>query len=167
VREVTIADHAAVHAVVRAAFGRPDEADLVAALRADPAYRPALELVAEDRDAIVGHVMLTAATIDGGGGEALALAPLAVVPARQGRGIGAALVRTVLARAAEPAHRPDSDMVVVVGDPRYYARFGFRPGVQLGLAPPVPEWGPAFQALALPLPGPPRVVRYAPPFDAC
>jgi predicted N-acetyltransferase YhbS len=62
----------------------PDEADLVIALRADPAYRPALELVAEDRDAIVGHVILTAATVDDGG-EALALARRASCATRRPR----------------------------------------------------------------------------------
>jgi putative acetyltransferase len=164
VREVTVADHAAAHAVVRAAFGRDTEADLVTALRADPAHRPALELVAVDGDEIVGHVMLTAATIDGAG-EALALAPLAVVPSRQGRGLGAALVREVLARAAAPANRPPTEIVVVLGDPRYYGRFGFRPAAELGLAAPVPSWGSAFQARMLPLAEPFRTVRYAPPFD--
>jgi putative acetyltransferase len=136
-------DEDAVRAVVTAAFdGRTSEAALVDALRAGG--RVALALVAEDDGAVVAHVLFSLAAV--GAERVLALAPLAVAPAQQRQGIGSALVREGLARAGgrkEP-------LVVVLGDPVYYARFGFRPAGELGVDPPFERWRPAFQAVGLP-----------------
>jgi putative acetyltransferase len=133
-------DAAAVADVVTAAFGRPDEARLVEALR--PAA--ALSLVAQDeRGGVVGHVMLSHVGL--GPGSAVALAPLAVAPEQQRRGIGAALVRAALAEAEARGEA----LVLVLGDPGYYGRFGFRPATALGIESPFAGAGDAFQALPL------------------
>lgn len=139
-------DQAAIRAVVAAAFGRSDEADLVDALRASVAWLPGLSLVAAEDEAVVGHVLFTRATI-GGAHPALALAPLAVEPSCQGRGIGGALVRGGLAAARSLGER----IVVVLGHPSYYPRFGFEPAVPRGLTSVFARGAHAdsFMALAL------------------
>jgi len=120
IRRRTPADDAAIVRTVDAAFGGPAESTLVRTLR-DPGLA-AIELVAAE-DAVVGHalfsvleVMVAARRV-----KALALAPVAVQPDRQRRGIGSALIRDGLGLA-----RADGwDAVIVLGDPAYYARFGF------------------------------------------
>ena len=95
IRDETADDRPAIHALVTEAFGRRDEADLVDALR--DAGDIALSLVAEDGDKVVGHVVLSRLiSLE----RALALAPVAVLPSKQRRGIGAALIRSAIARAA-------------------------------------------------------------------
>ena len=122
IRRETSDDHARVHAVQEAAFGRRGEADLVAALRAS--VQPQLSLVAELGSELVGHVFFSPVTIgarESGAPAAAALAPIGVLPAHQGRGVGSALVRQGLADCAEIGFVA----VFLVGNPAYYARFGF------------------------------------------
>lgn len=114
-RPETPADAPAIAALLEAAFDGPTESTLVNFLRADGDLT--LSLVAEDAGEIVGHLALSPVAAPF---PALALAPVAVTPARQGRGIGAALI------ARAQALTPDHTMIVL-GDPAYYARFGFRP----------------------------------------
>ena len=164
IRPERASDHAAVHTVVSAAFGQPAEADLVAALRAVPRV---ISLVALDGEALVGHIMFSPLTVEGAGLElmALGLAPLAVAPARQRQGIGSALTFAGL----DACRKAGADLVVVLGHPDYYPRFGFAPAHTLGLrceydAPPE-----AFMAQRLrpdaPL-GAGGLVRYHPAFAA-
>lgn len=120
VRAERPSDERAVDGVVRAAFGRPDEAALVAALRRDA--RPFVSLVADREGSLIGHVACSPVTLDGRP-LGMGLAPVAVHPAHQRRGVGAALVRTALAACRDLGQR----VVVVLGEPAYYARFGFRP----------------------------------------
>ncbi len=130
------ADRPAVRDLLVAAFGQPDEAELVERLRA--AAQPWLALVAVGDGGILGQVMFTPVTLQGQPALPLmALAPLAVLPARQGQGIGTALVRAGLAAcAAAGAHG-----VIVLGEPHYYSRFGFRPAASFGIGwrPGLPE----------------------------
>ena len=116
------ADNRAVAAVVRAAFGRPDEARLVGLLR-DGQYAR-VSLVAEEDRAIVGHVMFSELAIvtEPETIWAVSLAPLAVVPRYQGRGIGSALVKEGLRICRDRGH----EIVIVLGAPAFYGRFGFR-----------------------------------------
>ncbi|AOS62655.1 putative acetyltransferase [Actinoalloteichus hymeniacidonis] len=144
-----------------AAFETEEEADLVDALRADPAWRPGLSLVAvDDGDRIIGHVLLTRCHIDGE--PALALAPVAVLPEQQGRGVGASMIRAALAAARAQGE----GTVIVLGHPEYYPRFGFVPASRFGIRPPQ-DW-PDEAFLALPLvenDSPPAgTVRYPAPF---
>jgi putative acetyltransferase len=117
VRPETPADHAAIHALNAAAFAQPDEADLVDRLRAEGAVL--LSLVADHHAAIVGHVLFTRMHV--ADTPAVALAPVAVDPAHQRQGIGAALIRRGLDLLRDAGER----LVIVVGHPAYYPRFGF------------------------------------------
>lgn len=137
VREALPEDAAAVLDVHRAAFGGEEEAGLVEALLGDPTAQPVVSLLAEDGGRVVGHVLLTTATLEGpesGSLRVMLLAPLAVAPDRQGRGVGGALVRASLERA----RCAGAGLVFVLGHPGYYGRFGFAPAGWEGLEAPYP-----------------------------
>lgn len=129
IRPATAADAAAVTSLVAGAFGQEAEARLVERLRAGG--RLACELVAEEEGAIVGHVAFSPVRIgeDEGSGRWWGLAPLAVAPTWQRRGIGSMLVR----RGLDAAAGAGVTLIVVLGSPAYYGRFGFRPAGELGL----------------------------------
>ncbi|MEV4613677.1 N-acetyltransferase [Kitasatospora sp. NPDC049258] len=138
------ADAPATRRVHMAAFPGPEEADLVDALRRDEAWVPALSVVAVDeRDLIIGHVLMTRLQV--GEGRALSLAPVAVAPEWQRKGVGDALVRAALA-AAEAA---GEQLVVVLGDPDYYGRFGFEPASRHRVSGPFEAPDAYFQVLPL------------------
>ncbi len=119
VRPATTADQAAIHAVVETAFGQPDEAALVDALRADG--DALLELVAEDESgAVIGHLLYSPLATDTGATFA-ALAPLAVAPGEQRAGLGTMLMEVGHALLAAQG----VDAVIVLGHPDYYPRVGF------------------------------------------
>ncbi len=142
-------DHPAVRDVHHHAFGAghgPVVAALVDALRRDdPA---ALSLVAEQDRTVTGHVMVSRSLLDAPRRlvPVQVLSPLGVLPERQRRGIGAALVRHTLKLLDERG----GPLVFLEGDPGYYARLGFRPGAGLGFRRPslrIPDAG--FQVVAL------------------
>jgi putative acetyltransferase len=155
IREEAPADIAGIRAVVEAAFSRPDEADLVARLRAEGGS--ITSLVAADEDSIVGHVMLSKMAAPF---RALGLAPVSVAPHRQRTGIGSALIRSGLEKAAAGGW----ESVFVLGEPAYYARFGFSAALASGFASPYV--GPYLVALALngPLPAIAGKIEYAAAF---
>ena len=159
-RAAVATDAPAIAALLRAAFRGEAEAMLVARLRAESAV--AIELVAEVPDgAILGHILFSPLRV--GGVPALALAPLSVAPEAQRQGIGAALAREGLAQAAL---RPEG-WCLVLGEPGYYARFGFSPDAAATVTG-VPWSGhPAFQALRLRADAAPLAgeVRYADAFN--
>lgn len=163
IRRETEADIEAIHAVTEAAFAaRPGgEAWLVGELRRDVGWIPALSLVAEVDGAVVGHVVCTRGTV--AGAPALGLGPLSVLPARQRGGVGKALMHTVLG-AADALDEP---VVVLLGDPEYYSRFGFRLAAEYSITPPVADWAPYFQVRTLSAytPALSGAFRYAEPFD--
>ena len=150
-------DVAAIDAVVAAAFGQRDEADLVLALRADPAWLPSLSLVAVIDGQLIGHVAFTRCLV--GTQPALALAPLAVAPEHQREGVGGELVMSGLLAARSTGER----LVVVLGDPSYYGRFGFEAARQRDVTGPFGDID-EFQALRLRRPAPTGPIEYAPPF---
>lgn len=138
IRAETPRDHKAVSRVVTQAFGRPQEARLVDELRAGGAL--VVSLVAEQNGEIRGHVALSRLVAPA---NALALAPVAVLPSFQKRGIGSALIRDALGRAQSLG----AGMVFVLGEPDFYDRFGFT-GTEA--APFTCDFaGPYFQALRL------------------
>ncbi len=160
VRREEAGDRAAVERVHRAAFGRAAEAELDRRLHDGPWWLPALSLVATDASgAVVGHVIATRAWV--AGAAALGVGPLGVLPDRQRAGVGSALVHALLG-AAQALEEP---LVALLGDPGYYARFGFGPAARLGVIAPDPAWGAAFQALRLADGAPRGRFRYAEPFD--
>lgn len=133
-RRTTQDDLPAILQVQRQAFGQDEEARLTRAILADPTAEPTLSLLAEDDGKVLGHVLFSRAHITGSDCRGAILAPLAVVPAAQGRGIGSKLVRAGLDRL----RRDGVALVFVLGDPGYYARFGFTPARRRGLAAPYP-----------------------------
>jgi putative acetyltransferase len=158
-------DEAAVAAVTTAAFraedgAEPVETRLLGELRASAAWIPALSLVAEHDGAVAGHVVCTRGDVDGA--AALGLGPISVSPRLQRAGIGSALMHAVLA-AAEARDEP---LVCLLGDPGYYARFGFVAASELGIAAPDPAWGAYFQARALATAPRRGIFAYAAPFAA-
>jgi len=163
IRTESTNDHELIRNVHRQAFGREEEGRLVDSLRDGGFAR--LSLVAEQDGLVVGHVLFSelAIVMDRGSVPALALAPLAVVPERQRRGLGSMLVREGLRLCGNSGHR----IVIVLGHPEYYPRFGF----SAKLAEPLrsPYAGPSFMAFELQtgaLDGVNGEVRYPPPFAA-
>jgi putative acetyltransferase len=144
IRPATAEDHAAIRAVVTAAFtaefGKADEADLVDALRADG--DALLELVAEEDGVVVGHILFSPLATDTGARFA-ALAPVSVQPGRQKDGLGTWLMETAhaLLRAS------GIEAVIVLGHPAYYPRVGY--SAEAAKAVKAPFAGPHFMALAL------------------
>jgi putative acetyltransferase len=158
-------DAAAIHQVVTLAFGQPAEADLVDALRGTDAWIPELSLVAEENGRVVGHVLFTRMAVRDGERRhaALALAPVAVHPAQQNGGIGSQLIRHGIERARALGHR----VVIVLGHPTYYPRFGFEPAGARGIRYVEAGHEAAFMAMELAaggLDGVSGVSEYAPPF---
>lgn len=155
-------DAAAIHDLVHRAFApmpfsHGDEADLVDALRADGTL--ALALVAADPAGnLLGHIGFSPVTVDGAACGWLQMAPVAVCPAHQRRGIGSALIRSGL----DALRQAGAGGVAVVGNPAYYERFGF--AVSPGLVPHSAADRPYFRALALAGAVPQGTLRYAPAF---
>lgn len=137
VREERPEDFEAVRRVNELAFGRPEEAALVDALRA--VADPHISLVAEVEGQVVGHIFFSPVMIESEGAahEAIALAPMAVLPEFQSRGVGSRLVPEGLDECLRRGH----EVVFVLGHPEYYPRFGFEPTKPRGVTCeyPVPE----------------------------
>jgi putative acetyltransferase len=151
----------AIRAVHRRAFDRDDEASLVDALRAQGYSR--VSLAADLAGRIVGHILFSDLPIVTSRGTipSLSLALLAVIPEHQRMGIGSALVREGLRACTEQGHR----IVIVLGHPGFYPRFGFSARLAEWLEAPFS--GEAFMALELvpgALVGVAGEVRYPPPF---
>jgi putative acetyltransferase len=122
IRTERAGDAPGIRAVNLAAFETPAEADLVEALRTHA--EPLVSLVAETQSAIVGHILFSPVTLSADPAlRLMGLAPMAVEPSWQRRGIGAALIL----EGIEQCRRLAVDAIVVLGHPGYYPRFGFVP----------------------------------------
>ena len=157
IREEQPADIPDIRRVVVAAFPKPLEAKAVDRLRDDG--DSVISLVAVETDEIVGHVILSRMSAPF---KALALGPVAVVPCRQGSGIGSQLINEGLTRATND----DWQAVFVLGRPAYYRRFGFDLAQASGFTSPYA--GPHLMALPLtgPLPVREGKIDYAPALAA-
>ena len=143
-REEQLADLDAIRAVNRAAFETDAESRLVDLLRADGSMITSLVAVVDEH--VVGHIAFSKLIIRADNDEvieAVALAPMAVAPEHQRSGIGTQLVRDGLDQCRARGHR----IVIVVGHPSYYPRFGFSAEVAKNLRSPYQ--GEAFMALEL------------------
>src|SRR5208282_459385 len=117
------ADIPAIYEVNLQAFGQDGEARLVRALRHDGDYIHGLSLVAVHEDKIIGHILFVPVSIESDEAHvpAIALAPLSVCSAYQCQGVGSSLIKEGLRACRQLGHR----IVIVVGHPSYYPRFGF------------------------------------------
>lgn len=138
VRPEQAGDIEAIDDVLIRAFGREDEARLVAQLRGDG--DATISLVAIAGDAVIGHVLLSPMAAPF---RALGLAPVSVAPEHQRQGVGAALVNAAIAQARQGG----CSAIFVLGDPVYYGRFGFRADLAAGFSSPYA--GPHFMVLPL------------------
>jgi putative acetyltransferase len=150
IRRETPADQAAIHTVHSEAFRRepgvtPVEAPLVDELRADGDLVDALSLVAVRDGEIAGHVCCSRARVGDDTTSAVGLGPLGVLPAHQAARVGSALVHAVLGAADALGY----GLVVLLGSPDYYARFGFVTASTLLITAPDPVWSKHFQARTL------------------
>ena len=163
IREETPADYDAIREVNRLALWGDAEGQLIDRLRAEGLM--IASLVAEVDGRVVGHILFSEVAIEtpGGAVRAAALAPMAVRPEWQRRGIGSALVRRGLEVCRERGHA----IVLVVGHPDYYPRFGFSAELARRLSSPFS--GDAFMALELrpgALEGVTGTVQYPEAFNA-
>lgn len=176
IRPEAAEDAAAVRLVNEQAFARPNEADLVAALRANAS--PIISLVAELDGLVVGHILFSPVLVEtrpgaspsegappSGPFTALGLGPMAVLPAYQQQGIGSALARAGLAACRDLGQ----EIVVVLGHPDFYPRFGFAPARARGLYSEYDVPDDVFMVVELregALAGRSGLVRYRPEFSA-
>jgi putative acetyltransferase len=117
-------DKDAIYAVNEAAFGRPDEAILVDKLRDSGGHLVSL-VAMSDENQVLGHVLFTPVAVEGSEEifECAALGPVAVLPAFQRQGIGAALIEAGMTACLGLGY----NVIFVLGEPAYYTRFGFEP----------------------------------------
>jgi len=141
IREAVKADLKELLNVEEQAFGQdegPEIVKLINGLLSDPTARPLLSLIALRDEKIIGHVLFTSAQLDTDSElDIQLLAPLAVLPEEQNRGIGSRLVE----KGLQILTRKGVKLVFVLGHPNYYPRFGFKQAGKLGLEAPylIPE----------------------------
>ncbi len=134
IRQTTQADLCDILSVERAAFNRDSEVNLTRALLTDPSAEPRLSLIAFVDDQPVGHILYTKGTLTNHPDISLSfLAPLAVIPKFQRQGIGSALIKKSFKLL-----KTKVDLIVLLGHPTYYPKFGFRPAYKLGFEPTYP-----------------------------
>ena len=162
IRPERASDIAAIHEVNQAAFETNTEADLVDALRREAS--PIVSLVAEEAGGIAGYILFSPATLAADPAvRVMGLAPMAVLPARQRKGIGSALVLAGL----EECRKLAAAAVIVLGHAGYYPRFGFVPASRFGLRSEYDVPDDVFMAMELEagaLQGKGGTVRYHPAF---
>ncbi|MBS4216785.1 N-acetyltransferase [Bacillus sp. FJAT-49711] len=132
IRTETINDYKAVYDLNYEAFGsRDDEAKLVEKIRESSRFIPELSIVAEINGEMVGHILLSKANVvkDEEFFEVIVLAPVAVKPSFQKKGVGSGLIREGLKRVKELNY----GLVLLIGHPSYYPKFGFKPARPFGL----------------------------------
>ncbi|MCK4911746.1 MAG: N-acetyltransferase [Thermodesulfovibrionales bacterium] len=140
-------DHVEVGKLLGSAFEQDLEARLVDSLRKNPDFVPELSFIAECDEQIVGYILFFPIKIISKQDRhaSLALAPMAVAPKYQRKGVGKAMVEHGLTKAGHSGF----DSVIVLGHAEYYPRFGFRPASLYGINAPFEVPDEAFMALEL------------------
>lgn len=148
-RKENSSDYLNVFALNKKAFNRDDEAKLVEALRKNAeVFLPNLSIVAALKSKVLGHILFSRIKIVSDRKkvyEALSLAPMAVLPAYQKRGIGSRLIEIDLVQAIEEGFKS----VIVLGHTDYYPKFGFKPAINWGIKAPFNVPTNAFMAIEL------------------
>lgn len=147
IRTETPRDFPKVYEVNSTAFGRSEEAQLVDRLRSGDTFLDELSLVACIDNKIVGHILFTKIEIVNNDrkNNSIALAPIAVLPRYQKKGIGSQLVKEGLKKAKDLGHKS----VVVLGHERFYPKFGFSPAHKWNIKAPFNVPIASFMALEL------------------
>ncbi|CEJ73796.1 GNAT family acetyltransferase [[Clostridium] sordellii] len=152
IRKENIKDKNIIYSLIKEAFKNEihsdgDEPDLVNRLRNSKNYIPELSLVATFDESIIGYIMFTKILIENEDkeSEALALAPLAVLPGYQGKGIGSKLINKGLEIAKNLGYKS----VIVLGSETYYPKFGFKEALCFGIKAPFEVPSPNFMSIEL------------------
>lgn len=150
IRKESVQDYAIVEKTVKSAFEKAEHTDgkehiLVKNLRNSKAFIPELSLVAEEAGKVVGHILFTKILIEGANSnkEGLALAPIAIRPSHQGQGIGGKLIEKGHMIAKELGFQ----LIVLLGHPSYYPRFGYKPASTFNIKAPFDVPNDAFMAI--------------------
>lgn len=146
VRPENPSDYPMITQINEQAFGRPNEARLIELIRDSQHYIPELALVADYQETIVGYILFS--WIDLVGEKTypvLGLAPLAVQPGFQKQGIGSQLVQAGLNQAETRGEA----VVIVLGEPQFYSKFGFQPSINYQIQSPFPVPNQYFQVKPL------------------
>ena len=136
IKKATDSDLNDVLRIETEAFGHSKESNLVNGLLNDDSAKPLLSLLAIDDDEAIGHILFTKVRITGNEDalSAMILAPLAILPDAQGKGVGGKLIKEGLRQLSASK----VDLVFVLGHPEYYPRFGFKPAGVRGFEAPYP-----------------------------
>lgn len=134
IRTEKLEDYASVYEINKLAFNRNEEANMVNELRSCESFIPELSLVAELNGEIVGHILFTKVKISDNTDfhQSLSLAPVCVKPEHQKKHIGARLILSGLDKAKELGFQS----VIVLGNDKYYPKFGFEPAKKWNIFPP-------------------------------
>jgi putative acetyltransferase len=155
-----------IRKITHDAFANEEEPDLIEAIRESEFYIPELSLVAEMGGKVKGYIMFSRISVvrDNGDMEVLSLAPMAVSPDMQNRGIGSGLVKKGIEKCRMLGHR----IIIVIGHPEFYPRFGFVLARGSGFEVPFDVPDEAFMVAGLvdgALDSPGGMVVFSPPFD--
>jgi putative acetyltransferase len=136
IREATNNDIDSVLSVEKQAFETDFESELVQQLLNDPSAKPVVSLLAVEDEQALGHILFTRAHLAESAvtPETYLLAPMAVIPKAQNKGIGGKLIK----RGLEMLSNMDVSLVFVLGYPDYYSKHGFQPAGALGFSAPYP-----------------------------
>ena len=148
IRPETPADYPAITQVNDLAFGQPSEGKLVEKLRKNSKFIPELSLVAEINGKIAGYILFFPVVIkleNREEKETISLAPVAVLPEFQRKGIGSKLIQEGIKACQQLGY----DSIMVLGHPEYYLKFGFKQANMWGIKDPFGAPAEAFMALEL------------------
>ena len=165
IRQEMASDYEKVYEINKLAFNQENESKLIEKIRVSKNYVPELSLIAEIDDKIVGHILFSKIKIVGDSTyDSLALAPMAVIPKYQKKGIGSKLVAKGLEKAKELGFKS----IIVLGHKDYYPKFGFQRASKWDIKCPFDAPDEVFMAIELTeksLDGKPGIVQYPDEFN--